>query len=152
MPTYVCHVPPRHLTDNQKRLIAHAIAKRHHEATGAPEFFVQVEIDESEARTRFLGGAPSNTHIWIRADIRSGRSEAVRQRLMLGIMHDVSDITNIATRDIWIYLCNIDATDMVEFGHVLPAPGKEQEWFDALPKALQHYLENLGAPKTGFEL
>jgi phenylpyruvate tautomerase PptA (4-oxalocrotonate tautomerase family) len=152
MPTYICHVPPRHVSDAQKQLVAQAIARRHNEATGAPEFFVQVEIDESETRTRFLAGAPSNKHIWIRADIRSGRSDAVRQRLMLDIMRDVSDITNIPTRDIWVYICNLDATDMIEFGHVLPAPGKEQEWFDALPKALQQHLESLGADKANFNL
>jgi phenylpyruvate tautomerase PptA (4-oxalocrotonate tautomerase family) len=93
LPTYVCNVPPRRLSDDQKKLIAQAIARRHNEATGAPEFFVQVEIDESETRTRFLGGMPSNAHVWVRADIRSGRSDEVRQRLMLNIMRDIGEIT-----------------------------------------------------------
>ncbi len=152
MPTYVCKVPPRLLSDDQKSRLARAIAQRHSEATGAPVFFVQVEIDESTERTRYLGGLPSDAHIWIRADIRSGRSAEIRQRLMLSIMHDVSDITGVAERDIWVYVCNLDATDMVEFGHVLPAPGKEREWFEALPEDLQKYLETLGAQKSSFTL
>jgi phenylpyruvate tautomerase PptA (4-oxalocrotonate tautomerase family) len=152
MPTYVCNVPPRRLTDDQKRLIAQAIARRHNEATGAPEFFVQVEIDESETRTRFLGGMPSNAHIWVRADIRSGRSDEVRQRLMLNIMRDIGEITHVPERDIWVYICNLDATDMVEFGHVLPAPGKEREWFEALPQEIQNFIANLGADKTTLKL
>lgn len=152
MPTYVCNVPPGLLSDGQKALIAQAIARRHHECTGAPEFFVQVEIDESQARTRFLGGKPANGHIWVRADIRAGRSDEARQRLMLSIMRDIGEIAHVAERDIWIYLCNLEATDMVEFGHVLPAPGKEREWFEALAMDLQLHLEKLGAEKAAFKL
>lgn len=152
MPTYVCSVPPRRLTPAQKTRIAQAISQRHSEATGAPPFFVQVVIEESESTVRFLGGSPTNAHIWIRGDIRAGRPEAVRQSLMLNIMHDVSAITGVAEQDIWIYLCNLEPTDMVEFGHVLPLPGDESTWFDALPKPLQDYMISLGTSGKTFKL
>jgi hypothetical protein len=41
---------------------------------------------------------------------------------------------------------------MVEFGHVLPAPGKEREWFEALPQEIQNYIANLGADKNTLKL
>lgn len=152
MPTYVCSVPPKLLSDAQKAQIAQAITKRHHEATGAPSFFVQVQIDESPAKVRFLGGSPADAHIWIRADIRAGRSEDVRQKLMLSIMKDVSSIAGVNEQDIWVYLCNLAPTDMVEFGHVLPQPGQEQAWFQSLPAELQRYLNSLGADRETFTL
>jgi phenylpyruvate tautomerase PptA (4-oxalocrotonate tautomerase family) len=56
MPTYVCSVPPKSLSDDQKDQIAAAIGRRHSEATGAPSFFVQVIIEESDTTRRYLGG------------------------------------------------------------------------------------------------
>jgi hypothetical protein len=39
---------------------------------------------------------------------------------------------------------------MIEYGHVLPAPGEEQAWFEKLPQSLQDYLAGLGANKKSF--
>ena len=152
MPTYVCAVPPKTLGDYQKDQIAAAIGRRHSEATGAPSFFVQVIIEESDTTRRYLGSELSGAHIWIRGDIRAGRSEAVRGALMLAIMKDVSAIAGIPEESIWIYLCNLQPTDMVEFGHVLPPPGQEEAWFKSLPPALQTYLTGLGAKRETFRL
>lgn len=152
MPTYVCSVPAKKLSDDQKDQIAVAIAKRHNEATGAPTFFVQVVIQESETTRRYLGGESSGAHIWIRGDIRAGRSVAVRSALMLAVMKDVSAIAGLPEASIWVYLNNLEPTDMVEFGHVLPAPGEEQTWFKALPPDLQTYLAGLGARRESFQL
>jgi phenylpyruvate tautomerase PptA (4-oxalocrotonate tautomerase family) len=152
MPTYVCAVPPKLLSDDQKSQIAAAISHRHGEATGAPSFFVQVVIEENESATRYLGGDRADDHIWIRGDIRAGRPEEVRGRLMLSIMRDVSTIAKVREESIWVYLCNLEPTDMVEYGHVLPAPGKEQEWFEGLPPSLQSYLEGLGAQQRTLRL
>jgi phenylpyruvate tautomerase PptA (4-oxalocrotonate tautomerase family) len=150
VPTYVCSVPPKTLSDDQKDQIAAAIGRRHSEATGAPSFFVQVVIEESDTTRRYLGGKLSGAHIWIRGDIRAGRSEAVRSALILAITEDVSVIAAVPAASIWVYLCNLEPTDMVEFGHVLPRPGEEQLWFEGLPPALQSYLSGLGAKQATF--
>ena len=63
---------------------------------------------------------------------------------MLRMMEEVGRITGVQDQDIWIYLCNLAPTDMVEYGHVLPKPGEEATWYDGLPKALQNYLQSLG--------
>jgi phenylpyruvate tautomerase PptA (4-oxalocrotonate tautomerase family) len=132
------------LDDKQKVEIAQAISRRHSEATGAQPFFVQVQIDETPSGQRFLGGTLTNDHIWIRGDIRAGRPDDVRQRLMMNIMQDISRIAGIPSSSVWIYLCNLAPTDMVEHGHVLPVPGQEQQWFASLPSTLQQYLTSLG--------
>jgi phenylpyruvate tautomerase PptA (4-oxalocrotonate tautomerase family) len=152
MPTYVCAVPPKLLSDEQKDQIAAAISRRHGEATGAPSFFVQVVVEDNNAVRRYLGGDPADNHIWVRGDIRAGRPEEVRGRLMLSIMRDVSAIAKVPEESIWVYLCNLEPTDMVEYGHVLPPPGKEQEWFESLPAPLQTYLKALGAKRETLRL
>ena len=146
MPTYVCSVRPGLLNDRQKSDIAKAITRNHHQATGAPAYFVQVVIDEKATAVRYLSGEPAPDHqIWIRADIRSGRTVEQRSNLALAIMRDVSAIAGVETTSVWVYLCNLEPADMIEYGHVLPLPGQEQAWFDGLPKHLQEYLAALGA-------
>jgi phenylpyruvate tautomerase PptA (4-oxalocrotonate tautomerase family) len=152
MPTYVCSVPAGSLTITQKTAIAEAIARIHNEATGAPQFLVQVIIDENQSRDRFLGGQLTTNHIWIRGDIRAGRTEEQRKKLMLNIVRDVSQITGVDEDSIWVYLCNLEPTDMVEYGQVLPAPGDEQAWFAQLPQPLKDYLARLGTNKQNFSL
>jgi phenylpyruvate tautomerase PptA (4-oxalocrotonate tautomerase family) len=152
MPTYACSVPPGLLNENQKSDLASAITRNHHEATGAPPYFVQVVIEENATAQRYLGGEPAADQVWIRADIRSGRTVEQRRGLMLAIMRDAARIAGVEESSIWVYLCNLEPTDMVEYGHVLPPPGREKEWFESLPSALQDYLVSLGTKKRDFAL
>jgi phenylpyruvate tautomerase PptA (4-oxalocrotonate tautomerase family) len=152
MPTYVCSTPAGALTSEQKKTIAKSICRNHSDATGAPQFFVQVIFDEKDANARFLGGEATPGHFWIRGDIRAGRTEAQREKLMLSIMKDVSRIAGIEEDSIWVYLCNLEPTDMVEYGHVLPKPGGEKAWFEGLPDSLKTYLARLGTDDENFTL
>jgi phenylpyruvate tautomerase PptA (4-oxalocrotonate tautomerase family) len=152
MPTYVCSVPAGSLNATQKILMAQAITRVHSESTGAPQFFVQVIIDENKSVDRFLGGHLSANHIWIRGDIRAGRTEDQRKTLMVHIVKEVSQIAGISEESIWVYLSNLEPTDMLEYGHVLPVPGNERAWFDRLPQSLQDYLAGLGTTKNNFGL
>jgi hypothetical protein len=72
--------------------------------------------------------------------------------MMLRMMREVAKITEVREDDIWIYLCNLIPTDMVEYGHVLPQPGEEAAWYDRLPKALREHLTGLGTTKETFSL
>jgi phenylpyruvate tautomerase PptA (4-oxalocrotonate tautomerase family) len=151
MPTYVCSIPPGKLDDSQRSEIAGCISNRHSEATGAPQSMVQVVIEESRA-DRYLGFKRTSDHIWVRGDIRAGRTEEVRVEMMLNMMKDINRITGIGDDNIWIYLCNLAPTDMVEYGHVLPKPGKEKQWFEQLPQSLQRYLASVGTTAENFTL
>jgi len=143
MPTYVCVVKAGLLNNQQKQQIASAITRLHSETTGAPTWLVQVVIDENEERQRYLNGEPADHQIWIRGDIRAGRTSDQRQRLMLALVRAISEIAGVEESAIWIYLCNLAPDDMVEYGQVLPPPGKEQEWFEGLPPELQRHLTSI---------
>ncbi|XBS70184.1 tautomerase family protein [Acerihabitans sp. KWT182] len=152
MPTYVCSVPKQLLSAQQKASIAQSITRAHQNATGAPAYFVQVIIEERENSALFLGGEPQGEHLWIRGDIRAGRDAGQRAGLMQTILSEVARIANVEPSRVWIYLCSLEAEDMIEYGHVLPLPGQERQWFEALPAALQQRLLALGVDKDGFTL
>jgi phenylpyruvate tautomerase PptA (4-oxalocrotonate tautomerase family) len=152
MPTYVCSVPEHSVNDCQKAAIAEAISRIHSEETGAPNFFCQIVMEEKKPNDRFLGPSRASSQIWIRGDIRGGRTEAQRTRMMLRMMEEVSQITGVKDQDIWVYLCNLSPTDMVEYGRVLPKPGGETAWFDHLPKPLQDHMKKLGTTREAFTL
>jgi phenylpyruvate tautomerase PptA (4-oxalocrotonate tautomerase family) len=152
MPTYVCSLAEGSVNDSQKAAIAKALSRIHSEETGAPTYFVQVVIEEKKPTQRFLGGSRVSGQIWIRGDIRAGRTEAQRKAMMLRMMEEVGRITGIKDQDIWVYLCNLAPTDMVEYGHALPKPGEETTWYDNLPKPLQDYLQKLGTTEENFRL
>ena len=152
MPTYVCSAPAGLLDDGRKAAMAEAITRIHSEETGAPTFFVQVVFEERQLADRFLGGTRASGQMWIRADIRAGRTDAQRQKLMLRIMREVSRVTGVREDAVWIYLCNLAPTDMIEYGHVLPKPGDEADWFESLPASLKEYLTSLGTTKATFKL
>src|SRR5438094_1886850 len=146
MPTYVCVVKAGLLNNLQKHRIAAAITRLHSETTGAPTWLVQVVIDESDQRQCYLGGQRAEHQIWIRGDIRAGRTSEQRQRLMLGIVQAVSEISGVEESAIWVYLCSLAPDDMVEYGRVLPQPGQEQAWFEGLSAELQRYLTSIRMP------
>jgi len=106
MPTCVCVVKAGLLNDEKKQRIASAITRLHSETTGAPTWLVQVVIDENEHRQRYLNGHPADHQIWIRGDIRAGRTTEQRQRLMLGIVQAISEISRVEESAIWVYLCS----------------------------------------------
>jgi hypothetical protein len=59
------------------------------------------------------------------------------------ILQEVSKATGIAEDEVWVYLSDIPAHNMAEYGRVLPTPGAENAWFETLPAALRERLEPL---------
>jgi hypothetical protein len=45
----------------------------------------------------------------------------------------------------WIYIVDLQARQMVEFGHVLPEPGDEPAWTAALPQSDREMMQAIGA-------
>lgn len=152
MPTYVCSLAEGSVTPRQKAAVAEALSRIHSEETGAPAYFVQVVIEEKPPGNRFLGGSPASGQIWIRGDIRAGRTETQRNAMMRRMMDAVGHITGVDNQNIWVYLCNLAATDMIEYGHVLPKPGEEAAWYADLPQALPVCLRGLGTTQENLRL
>jgi phenylpyruvate tautomerase PptA (4-oxalocrotonate tautomerase family) len=146
MPTYACSAAAGRLTPGQKVEIVQSITAIHHEETGAPRYLVQVIFYDIAPGSHYIGGqlAPPG-HIWIRGDIRDGRSEEQKSRMLSRVLQEVSRIGEIAEEEVWVYLSDIPAQNMAEYGRVLPVPGAENAWFAALPAPLRERLGSVAS-------
>ena len=76
-----------------------------------------------------MGGRVNTApQVYVRGLVREGRSIEIKQALMSLMLEDIARIVDITAEDVWIYLQDIPATQMIEFGRFLPAPGGETEW------------------------
>jgi phenylpyruvate tautomerase PptA (4-oxalocrotonate tautomerase family) len=144
MPTYACSTAAGRLTSGQKLEIVKAITAIHHEETGAPRYLVQVIFYDISPGSHYIAGqsAPAG-QIWIRGDIRDGRTEEQKHRMLSRLLRDVSKVCKIAEDEVWVYLSDIPAHNIAEYGRVLPTPGEEEAWFATLPGALKERLRRL---------
>ena len=144
MPTYACSTTTGRLTSAQKLEIVKAITAIHHEETGAPRYLVQVIFYDIAPGSHYIAGqlAPAG-QIWIRGDIRGGRTDEQKHRMLSRLLQDVSKISKIGEDEVWVYLSDIPAQNIAEYGRVLPAPGAESVWFEALPGTLRERLRPL---------
>ena len=134
MPTYTCTAAKGLLKQGQNARIAEAITAAHADITGAPAYFAQVLFQEIAEGDHFIGGRPLNhEHVFVYGHIRDGRAAVDRKALIRKMTADLAEIVELPTFSIWVYLAELPAASMVEFGHILPEAGDEPIWNDALP-------------------
>jgi len=144
MPTYVCWAQTGQLSADQRSEIARSITNAHHEVALAPRYLVQVIFADIAPGSHFIGGQSAGRgHLWIRADIRAGRTQEQKERLLNRIADETAQIAGISKEHVWVYISDIPGPSVLEFGHVLPPPGGEEEWFAKLPEKLRTRLRSL---------
>ena len=57
----------------------------------------------------------------------------------------VAEAASVPCTGVWIYIVDLQARQMVEFGHVLPEPGDEPAWTAALPQSDREMMEAIGS-------
>lgn len=145
MPTYVVAAAEGRLDAQLKHAIASGITRAHSEATGAQAFFAQVIFQDIAAGNHFLAGQPiASDHIFVHGEIRAGRTSEQKQRLLERIVTIVVDQTRTPSRHVWVYLSELPPSQMVEFGRVLPEPGREAQWLESMSAEDLRFLDALG--------
>jgi phenylpyruvate tautomerase PptA (4-oxalocrotonate tautomerase family) len=145
MPTYHCTAPSGLLGITQKAAIAKAITRIHNEVTGAAGFFAQVIFHEVAKGNHFMGGRQFlSDQIFVHGFIRAGRSVADRRKLVTEIVSCLADHANLPAKLVWVYITEIAASQMAEYGHVLPEPGDEAMWLAGLPQDDRAYMQSIG--------
>lgn len=145
MPTYMCTSAAGLLDSTRKAAVARAVTAAHAEITGAPPYFAQVVFQEVAAGDHFMGGAPlSHEHLFVYGRIRAGRSAQDRNALVARLVKDVAAAAKLPAFSVWVYLLELPARAMAEFGHVLPEPGDEPAWAAALPEADRARMQKIG--------
>ncbi|MGY3530500.1 tautomerase family protein [Bradyrhizobium sp. USDA 4452] len=145
MPTYTCTSAQGRLSAEQKGRIAGEITRIHAEVTGAPSYFAQVIFSEVAPGNWFMGGVPvAHDHIFVYGHIRSGRAAVDKTRVIKLMADAVGAAADADTRrTVWVYLNELQPRQMIEFGHVLPEPGDEPAWTDALPEADRDFMQSI---------
>ncbi|MGE8163684.1 tautomerase family protein [Paraburkholderia sp. NPDC080076] len=124
---------------------AAAITQSHNEATGAQCFFAQVIFNEVIRGNHFIGGSLLRAEqIFVHGHIRAGCPDDKKQLLLSKIVDSVTKIASVERRSVWVYISEIPALQMIEYGHELPLPGQEEHWLENLPQADREYLLSLG--------
>ena len=140
MPTYAFSTA-KELTVEQRAKLVESVTSIHQVEATAPRYFVQVIFYKVEVGSIFIGGeAAPPDHIWVRADIRSGRTSEQKARMLQRIMRETSEILGISEQSVWVYISDIPAQGVLEFGNVLPEPGGEEQWLASLPSTLREKL------------
>jgi hypothetical protein len=81
----------------------------------------------------FIGGAPAPVEqIFVHGEIRSGHSAEQKKNMIEAMMRAVATAANTSAFYVWIYLVDLVAAQMTEFGDVLPEPGAEEKWLSSL--------------------
>lgn len=144
MPTYTCWATVGTISAEARPRIAQAITELHHDVAVAARFSVQVVFNDLAPDAMYIAGQPARAgHVWIRADIRAGRTDEQKRTLLDGIATEVGRILAVPTEEIWVYINNVPRESFTEYGRLGPRPGDEEQWFAALPAELRHRLESL---------
>jgi phenylpyruvate tautomerase PptA (4-oxalocrotonate tautomerase family) len=146
MPTYFCTTLEGRLTAEQKSKIAGEITRVHCEVTGAPSFFAQVIFQEVKPGNYFMGGAPlQHDQIFVYGHIRGGRAAVDKSRMIALMAKAIGDAAKVEnSRSVWVYVGELPARQMIEFGHLLPEAGDEPAWTAALPAADREFMQSIG--------
>lgn len=145
MPTYTVHAPAGRLDAAQRARIAAEITRVHNEATGAQTFFAQVMFVDVPAGHWFVGGKPmTREHVFVHGQIRAGRSTDLKASLLVQLLAAVGEAGGFERTQTWGYIVDVEAAQMVEYGHVLPQPGTEKQWLANLPAADRALMEQTG--------
>lgn len=146
MPTYTVTIRRGQLDASQKTRIAEGITRVHSETTGAPRYFAQVIFSEVDEGNYFVGGRPlSHRQVFVHGQIRGGRTAENKSALISAMLEAVAEAAFVPRTSVWIYIVDLQARQMVEFGHVLPEPGDEAAWTAALPQSDREMMEAIGS-------
>ena len=144
MPTYTVTHSSLDLNPEQKNQIAKGITEVHYRVTGANRYFAQVIFNEKSAENHFMGGNTiSEPQLFLHGEIRSGRTEEVKKKLILDLRDVLIKASGLDKTNVWVYIIDLLPNQMIEYGEILPESGKEKEWYANLSPDLKEKLSRL---------
>jgi phenylpyruvate tautomerase PptA (4-oxalocrotonate tautomerase family) len=103
-----------------------AVGRTYKELTGVPENLTQVIFVEVKHGNYFVGSVPHDTdQISVEGHLRTGRSLEAKRSLVERIVEAVAQAAAMPKSHVWAHLVDMPATQIVEFGRVVPEPGGE---------------------------
>lgn len=144
MPTYTVITSNLALDERKKKSIAEGITNIHSKTTGANTYFAQVIFNETKKNNHFMGGkVVEDEQIYLHGQIRAGRTKEIKDDLIDQLKKLLAKETALDQSSVWVYIVDLEPSQMVEYGEVLPASGQEKAWFENLPVKLKKKLQSL---------
>lgn len=144
MPTYVVTAPAGRLSSSQKDRLAARITHIHCALTGAPAYFAQVLFTDVAPGNYYLAGKPlRDDNIFVHGQIRAGRGQELKERLIVELMDATAEIAATQPSHVQVYLVDVPARQIAEWGQLLPLPGEEAAWDAAIPDHVRRRMEDL---------
>ena len=144
MPTYTVKFSNLKISNFQKKNLAKKITNIHNVATGANTYFAQVVFHQIKKNDHFMGGKTvKGKELFVNGQIRAGRTDEVKNNLIIGIRDGVMEILKLPKENVWVYLEDLKPNQMIEYGEILPRSGEEKMWFDKLSPKLKKKLNDL---------
>ena len=101
-------------------------------------------FNETEKNSHFMGGKViKDEQIYLNGQIRAGRSNEVKDDLIDQLKQLLAKETKLDQLNVWVYIVDLEPSQMVEYGEVLPVSGQEKIWFENLPNKLKKKLKSL---------
>lgn len=147
MPTYVVTAPQGRLSQAQKNKIAADITNTHCSIASAPAYFAQVIFKDVPNGNYFVGGKPleGTDHIFVHGQIRAGRDLETKGKLIYALMSAVAKAAELEPYCVQVYILDVPAKQIAEYGQLLPNPGEEAAWWDAVPAVLKARMEAINS-------
>ena len=144
MPTYFVNSSNLKIEKKIKEKLAKKITKVHNEATGANKYFAQVIFKDNKKENHYMGGKMvSKPEVFIYGHIRSGRTDKIKNKLIIGLREVIRKNTRLKKDNIWVYILDLKPSQMIEYGEILPKSGGEKKWFKSLPIKLRKRLNKI---------
>lgn len=134
MPTYVVSAVEGRFAPEQKARLAEAITSVHCSATGAPRFLVQVIFSDIAVGNYFIGGKTLKfDNVLVHGHIEGGRPSEATKLLLAELLYAVALISETDRSAVQIFIVDVPALQVAEWGQVIPKAGDEAAWESTLP-------------------
>jgi phenylpyruvate tautomerase PptA (4-oxalocrotonate tautomerase family) len=144
MPTYVVTAQAGRLSAPQKERLAGRITDIHCHRTGAPAYLAKVIFTDVTPGNYFLGGKPlKDDNIFVHGQIRAGRGPEIKEPLVLELMRATAEVAATHESHVQVYILDVPARQIAEWGQLLPLPGEEAAWDAAIPDAVKRRMAQL---------
>jgi phenylpyruvate tautomerase PptA (4-oxalocrotonate tautomerase family) len=153
MPTYTCFTAQGKLTLAQRENVARVLTDVYLEEFGLARYMTQVIFHEIATGDRYVAGKPARADlVWIRCDVRLGRTQDQKARLLHRVQQGVAKAADVPEEAVWIYLDDLPSWNIMEWGHIMPPLGTvsddralphDDTWFEALSAPMQTSLRAL---------
>jgi phenylpyruvate tautomerase PptA (4-oxalocrotonate tautomerase family) len=137
MPLYQIMNPKGAFTRETKQQIAAGISEIHLARAGGLKAFINVIFNEYEAGDGYIA-AEEDSPVIVSGSVRAGRDQQQKTDIMNDIMALMTQTGGIGVKKLVIAISDVNPANAMEWGHIMPEVGQEQEWLAKVTPLLNH--------------